>query len=110
MGNHWACPPREGGPMNGKRKRYTKTVEAHGVRVRVYERIPGGILQREVRWHGRKDRASLGHTDRALALRQAETLARRFAERMFAGETGPVSLGLLFRLYFEHRAPLLSPA
>jgi hypothetical protein len=93
-----------------KRKAWSKTVEEHGVAVRVYERAAGGVLCREWRdGAGGKDRKSLGHRDRALAEQQARQLARRLAELRHAGHLGPVTLGQVLRFYREHRLPLLSP-
>src|SRR5215208_1331674 len=96
--------------MPRKRKAFSKTVEEHGVAVRIYERTAGGVLCREVRdGAGGKDRKSLGHRDRALAEAQARQLARRLAELRHAGHLGPVTLGQVLRFYREHRLPLLSP-
>jgi integrase len=92
------------------RRPWSKTVEEVGVRVRVFERVAGGPLYREVRLGaGKKDRKSLEHADRKLAERQARELARRIAELRFAGTTSALTLGQLESLYFEHRGTLLSP-
>ncbi|MGH2883341.1 MAG: hypothetical protein ACRDPA_11710 [Solirubrobacteraceae bacterium] len=76
--------------------------------IRVYERIAGGLLYRETRYAGRKDRKSLGHRDRKLAVEQARELARALAEQTYAGVLGPLTFGALIKLYLEHRAPQLS--
>jgi integrase len=95
--------------MPRKRKAFSKTVEESGVAVRIYERVAGGVLYREVRdGAGRKDRKSLGHADRALAEAQARQLARRLAELQYAGALGPVTLGQLALLHQRHRLPELS--
>ncbi len=96
--------------MPRKRKAYSVLIDEMGVRVRLYERTPGGLLQREVRWNGRKDRISLGHRDRMLAEEQVRVFARTLALRAHAGQLGPLPLGVLCQLYREHRGPLLSPA
>ena len=84
-------------------------MEEAGVSVRVYERAIGSVLYREVRLErGAKDRKSLGHRDRALALDQAKELARRVAELRLTGPVRSITIGHLFRLYFAHRAPNLS--
>ena len=79
-----------------------------GTSVRLYERESGSLLYREVRTEGGKDRRSLGHRDRVLAEQQARELARRFVELRLTGHTGSVTLGQLWRLYQQHRLPLLS--
>ncbi|HEX8726057.1 MAG TPA: tyrosine-type recombinase/integrase [Gemmatimonadaceae bacterium] len=95
--------------MTKRRAPWSKTVEAAGVRVRVYERVSGGPLYREVRLgDGAKDRKSLEHRDRALAQQQAKELARRISELRYAGTTSALTLGQLDSLYFQHRGPLLS--
>ena len=93
-----------------KRTPWSRIVEDAGVRVRVYEREPGGVIYRSVVIEGRKDRKSLGHRDRNLAVEQARALARSIAELRLAGRMGrPLSFGELRRLYLQHRGPLLSP-
>jgi hypothetical protein len=95
--------------MPRKRRPWSKTIEESGVSVRVYERAIRSLLYREVRRaDGRKDRLSLGHRDRALAVDQARGLARRIAELRLIGQTTSVTFGQLVRLYVAHRAPQLS--
>src|SRR5689334_13697850 len=94
--------------MPRPKRPWSKVVDVQGVRVRLFEREPGGVLYREVRQDGAKDRKSLGHRDRALALQQATTLATRLAEMAHTGHVGAVTLGQLWRLYQLHRFPLLS--
>jgi hypothetical protein len=93
-----------------RRAGWLREVTEAGVTVRVNELRPGGALYREIRLDGRRDRKSVGHRDRALALEQARTLARRLAELRLIAHVGTVSLGALWRLYQQHRLPLLSPA
>jgi integrase len=83
------------------------TVEEHGVAVTLRER--GGVIWREVRVNGRRQRQSLKHGDRDLAETQAKALAANIAElRLTGGPTDGMTLGPLLRLYAHHRAPLLS--
>jgi integrase len=98
-----------------KTKKWSKTVEAHGVTVRLFERHRGGFLYREVRGVGGKadgkDRRSLGHSDRTLAETQAKNLARALAEaRLMGVGNGSLTLGQLFTAYRQHRLPTLQPA
>ncbi len=59
------------------RKRWSSTVgSTRGMRIRVYERTPGGTLQCAVWVPGKgESRRSLGHTDKKRALREAGDLA-----------------------------------
>lgn len=93
-----------------KRQRagWLREITEAGVTVRVFEWRPGLPLYREVRVDGKRDRRSLGHRDRELALTQARTLARRLAELRFTGHAGTVTIGQLWRLYQQHRLPQLS--
>ena len=91
-----------------QRKPWSKVIEESGISVRVYERAPGSLLYREIRLESAKDRKSLGHRDRPLAEQQARELARRVAELRLTGHTGSVTFGQLWRLYQEHRGPLLT--
>jgi len=99
----------EGGDMAKRAKVWSRTVEEAGVRVRVYERTPGALLSREVRIGGRKDRRSMGHRDKKLAIVQARALAKRVAELQLVGFTGSATLGQLASLYRQHRLPIMSP-
>ena len=60
-----------------------------------------------MRIDGGKDRKSLGHRDRQVAEQQAHEVARRLAELRLTGH-GSATLGQLWRLYQQHRLPLLS--
>ncbi|MDQ2666868.1 MAG: hypothetical protein M3Z05_12750 [Gemmatimonadota bacterium] len=98
--------------MPRPRKAWSKTIEEAGVSVRIYERTPGGDLQREY-WKpedGSRQRKSLGHTDRKLGELHMRQLARRIAELKLTGGGDVLTLGQLVRLYTAHRAPNLSPA
>ena len=91
--------------MGRKRKLWSRTIEEHGVAVRLYEREPGGLIYRDV-WSGdARDRKSLGYSDRKLAETQARELARRVADLRYAGHRGAVTVGQLFGLYRLHRLP-----
>jgi integrase len=95
--------------MSRTRKPRSKVIEESGVRVRIYERKRGAPIYREVRGENGKDRRSFDHCDWQLAEQQARALARRLGELRLAGHVpGGVTLGQLTRLYFLHRAPLLS--
>lgn len=94
--------------MTRHRKVWSQTVEHSGIAVRVYERVPGGLLYREVRAGGRKDRKSLGHHDRRLALAQARAFAQAVSEQVHAGTLGPVAFGTVIQFYRAHRLPQLS--
>lgn len=95
--------------MPRAKRAWSKDVEESGLTVRVYERAMGSLLYREVWINSTRDRKSLGHRDRALALQQARSLAKRLAELRMLGHTGSVTLGQLWRLYQQHRLPQLSP-
>jgi integrase len=74
--------------------------------VRLYER--GGTIYRDGWTDDRRDRKSLGHSDRKLAEQQARELARRLAELQHAAQTGALTFGQLVMLYRQHRIPLLA--
>ena len=104
--------------MAKKMKAWTKVIEEHGVRIRLFER--GGIIYRDIAL-GRTVSASgqsrtahsvksMGHPDRELAERQAKELAKRIAEARLTGQDlRSISLGQVFGLYFRLKAPTLSP-
>jgi integrase len=94
--------------MTRHRKVWSQVVEQSGIAVRVYERAPGGLLYREVRQGGQKDRKSLGHHDRKLAVSQARECAQALGEQMHAGTVGRVTFGTVVQLYIAHRVPQLS--
>ncbi len=82
------------------RKRWSRTVGARrGTRVRVYERTPGGTLYCAI-WVPNRgvSRRSLGHRDRACALREAAQVATLRASGEWANATPP-TLGALWARY-----------
>lgn len=89
---------------------WSKIIEEHGVRIRLYTRSRGGNIYREIRLEdGSKDRKSLGHADRERAEEQAKALAEELATlRLTGGPKGDLTLGRLGKLYLYHRGPLLS--
>lgn len=91
-----------------KRKYWSRTIEADGVRVRVYKRSRTGNIYLETRAGGRKRRESLGHTDKEIAKKEAKAAAARIAELRRAGTVGRLTLGQLRRLYLRYKGPQLS--
>ena len=97
-----------------KRKNWSKTIEEHGIQVRIFEKVKvGGVLYREVRgFSGKadsKDRKSLGHRDKELAEKQAKALAKELATGRLTGRSlSTLTLGQVFDAYFRDRAPELS--
>lgn len=105
------------------RKPWSRTIEQHGVRIRLFER--SGVIYRDITLgrttsaNGKRrtlhDKKSLGHSDRKLAEQQAAALARELAKARLDAQSKPrrdatadtVRLGDLFRLYREHRLPSL---
>jgi integrase len=103
-----------------KRENWSKAVEAHGIRVRLYQGTRGHIgravvVGRTTSANGKdrpvEDRKSLGHSDRELAETQARQLCAAIAEQRLTG-TSPdtLTLGQLFTAYRQHHLPTLSPA
>lgn len=102
-----------------KRKPWSQVVEAHGVSVRIYQGPRGNIYRsvvvgRTTSANGKdrpvEDRKSLGHSDRARARKEARALAAEIAELRLTGRAGaPLTVGRLFRLYFQERGPDLEP-
>lgn len=86
-----------------KRKAWTRTIEAHGQSVRLYER--GSAIYREVRTADGKDRKSLGHGDRDKAVAQAKALCEHLADLSINPDKRPdsLTLGRLRRLYLASR-------
>ncbi|HYL31381.1 MAG TPA: site-specific integrase [Gemmatimonadales bacterium] len=72
-----------------------------GLRVRVYEREPGGQLYVSIWMPGQGERrASLSHRNKQRALFEAEELVKlRLAELDAANVPPPLTLGILFRRY-----------
>ena len=93
-----------------RKKSWSKHVEAHGVRVRIYERANSSSIYREVRLpDGTKDRKSLGTGDRDEAERRAKSLCGEIARAQLTGvRPGEVTFGELKAAYLRHRGPQLS--
>jgi integrase len=97
--------------MGRKKKLWSKTItnDAAGLRVRLYERVAGGLLHRDVRQgDDSRDRMSLGHRDRERAETEAKALVQRLVELRTAGQATALTLGQLELLFVKHRLPLLS--
>jgi integrase len=101
-----------------KPKAWSKIIEEHGVRVRLYER--GGRIWRAVvtgrtttasgKVRAKEDRASLKHSDRTLAEKQALALCRALAEARLAGATqDSLTVAQLHAAYVRECGALLSP-
>ncbi len=96
------------------RKPWSKTIEEHGVQVRIFERARGSLLYRSVITGTRTDHAgkpvtakdikSLKHRNKKLAEKQAKELATAIAQLQF---TGPAPTGLTFgelrAFYLAHK-------
>jgi integrase len=98
--------------MGRKKKPWSVTItnDAAGLSVRVYERVAGGVLHRDVRQgDDSKDRKSLRHRDRERAQTQAKELLQRLQELRTAGRANRLSLGTLEMLYLKHKTPTFSP-
>lgn len=95
--------------MSRPRKPYRKTVTVGEVNVTVYERKNSTPLWIDVTVGGKRRRISAGHSNRELALREAQELASDLAARSEA-ELGPdLTLGYVVDLYLREKGPLLSP-
>ncbi len=95
--------------MSARRKRWSESVEAYGIRVRVYERPDGAVLWGELPTRGPGSRQSLRTRDRREALDRARRIAEEIAKARMSGvDPSRMTLGRLFDLYFTHRAPHLS--
>ena len=94
-----------------RKKRWSETVEAHGVRIRVYERANSSSLWYSVVRNGRKFRKSLKTTDRTLAENRAKAIAQELALANLTGDDlRSPTLGHIFQLYRQEKLPLLSEA
>jgi integrase len=88
---------------------WSKMIEQHGVRVRIYQRVPGGNIYREVRTRDGKDRRSLRTSDRDEAEGLAKELAAKIATARLTGVTpDTLTLEQLEQVYKRERGPLLS--
>jgi integrase len=88
------------------RKTWTKSIGDYGNRVRVYEARIDGPLMRSVYINGKEVRRSLGHRDRALAIKQARELHHAICSSDAALLHGSMTLGQLVDLYtasVDHR-------
>jgi hypothetical protein len=96
---------------------WSRVVEAHGVRVRLFERK--GVVYRDVvlgrttsangKPRTQHDIRSLEHGDRSLAEQQARELCKAIAEARLIGVGQALTLGQLFTAYRQHRLPALTP-
>lgn len=85
-------------------KLWSKSFGERGRKVRIYERRPGGMLERSVFIGNKEVRKSLGHRDRDLAEQQAyQLLAQLKVEVETVGED-TVTLGTLMKEYTESPA------
>ena len=92
-----------------RKKYWSKVVEAHGVKVRVYERPNSSSLWYSVVRSGKKHRRSLKTSDRVLAEERAKAIAWSVAELDLTGAPiDRLTIGRLSELYLHHRGPLLS--
>ena len=95
--------------MSRPRKPFRKTVTVADVNVTVYERKNSTPLWIDVTVGGKRRRISAGHSNRELALQEAQELAQDLAERSEA-EWGPdLTLGCVVDVYMREKGPLLSP-
>lgn len=85
--------------MNRTKRAWSKTVGERPHRVRVYEVAGGSMLYRSVFVRGNENRRSLGHRDKARALRQARELVRQLESHEAGVASGSVTLAMLVRLY-----------
>lgn len=86
--------------MARKPKCWKWSTGPHGATVTVFERVPGGSLYIGVPRTGvGYQRVSLGHTDRAAAMREATDLAAR--RQAGEGQSGPLTVATLFALYLK---------
>jgi integrase len=92
--------------MAKRRALWSRTIDESGISVRLSERERRGTIYRDVR-ESTRDRKSLGHSDRTLAVEQAKALAKRLAELQYAGY-GPLTLGQLAALYRQHKTALMT--
>lgn len=106
--------------MSKRKKLWSKVVEQHGQKVRIYEKRRGAplwisvVVGRAVSEAGKSypvmDRRPLGHKDRALAEHQAYALADEIADRTLKGRMPEeLTLGQLFAQYRIHRLFELTP-
>lgn len=84
-------------------------IEEHGIRIRLYQRTPGGNIYREVRTRDGKDRKSFRTSDREEAEELAKALCAKIAKARLTGVTpDTLTLAQLQAVYKRERGPLLS--
>jgi len=82
---------------------------SHGAKVKVFERVPGGPLYVGVPLAtGGYRRASLGHTNREQAMKDACALAA--SREAGSAEHGPLTVSAMFALYLASSAGKQSPS
>ena len=84
-----------------RRRGWSKSIGERGHRIRLYEARPGGPLMRSIWMHGKEDRKSLGHRDRARATREAYEFLSGLAVTEKALEEERLTLGLVQELYLQ---------
>lgn len=96
--------------MAKKRKTWSKLLEEHGIRIRVYERLNSSRLWYSiVRPDGSKIRRSLDTSSKEVAIGRARAIAREVAEARLTGVAPDTfTLGQVFTLYFRMKGPELS--
>ena len=96
--------------MAKKRKTWSKLLEEHGIRIRVYERPNSSRLWYSiVRPDGSKIRRSLDTSSKEVAIGRARAIAREVAEARLTGVAPDTfTLGQVFTLYFRMKGPELS--
>lgn len=97
--------------MSKHRKYWSKKIEEHGVRVRVYERPGSSSLWFSTMQDGRKRRRSLDTSNRTLAEDRARAIGRELARARLTGvEPNTLTLTQAFVLYRTHHFPNITPS
>ena len=96
--------------MAKRKSNWSKMIEEAGFRIRIYERPNGAGVYFSFIIDGKKTQRSTRRTDRKAAEEYAREVVRLVARDRLLGRSGPVTLGEVFRAYFQHRAPLLRAA
>ncbi|HUG00892.1 MAG TPA: site-specific integrase [Longimicrobiales bacterium] len=93
------------------RKLWKQTIEAHGIRVRLYEHRRSSCIWRDVRVNGSRSRKSLGHGDQERAIAEATALCRELAKARLTGATPEtLTLGQLHAVYLRECGDMLTHA
>ncbi|HUF69807.1 MAG TPA: tyrosine-type recombinase/integrase [Longimicrobiales bacterium] len=89
--------------MATKKKAKPWTVEAHGIRARLYRRQRGGPVYLELREDGVKERRSLGLAEKGTAEDAAREVLREIAEERLLGRPGgpAITFGVLAQRYLR---------